>query len=186
MESFRAHHDAIARPDWVSPPAAASLPLDRVQELWRLRGGHPRHFDEICVRDDATSKHFLQSFAIGNVPSLDYELHGTGRPTVTRMVGWLRARIDRDVREFARFADLESVHVDPSVDRMSVHAFLIRRMQHAVRRRARLAGLRVEVDPELTAYTRFYMELGFRESRDDELVWTPDEVVRWDGNRHAA
>lgn len=148
---------------------------ERLEQLWRLQGGHPRDFLDVCVQDDVRSKKHLQTYAIADMPTAEYEWTGEGPKTANAVVGWMRARYERAFKGDVPFADIEGAYIDRRVDQLAVHAFLLRRMQERIRKGAyRIAGLRVEVPGELTRYAAYYMEHGFRDDgAGDTMVWIP-------------
>lgn len=176
MSSESSPNGRLLRPSLTTPVSPRNFPVERLEQLWRLRGGHLRDFMDVLVREDIRSKRHVQSYAVGTMPTAEHEITGEGEPTMNKVVGWMRARFERAFKGDRPLADIEEIHVDPTVDRISVTDFLLRRLQDKVRSRVdKLSGLRVSVPPELERYTQYYMEHGFREAPHDDgdLIWVP-------------
>ena len=157
------------------PITARNFSKLRLWQLWQLQGGHPQECIENAVHIDATDKRFVQSFALGDVVNMRRLVTREGPPTVTKLVGWLRARIEETFDDEPAFALLAESHVDMAVDREPVEDFLLECvMARCTRNRKRIAGLKAFVpsdDPQAAVH---YLRKGFRESPSDpeEFVWT--------------
>jgi len=154
--------------------SSASLPPERLVQLWELTGRHPSQFLEECVAEDVKSKKHLQAYAVGEVPSFAHELTGDGPQTVNKLVGWMRARIGDAVEGFPRFATIEEVYVDPTFERGAVEEFLMRRLQGRVlNARREIAGLVAEIPADDIGRSARYMRAGFVDESwpSDTLTW---------------
>lgn len=150
----------------------------RLFQAHMLTGEPEECFNDVCTYADVRDKKkFVQALAAADIVRLEHFLHGTGRETCSKLIGWARARIEKTFHDEPPYADVEAMHVDVTVLRAPVESFLVQCLKdHTRTRKKKIAGLKVSVPHDATETTAFYMRHGFRESprNDDVLLWHPE------------
>lgn len=162
---------SLDEPRKLSIVSAKSLDEDGLMRVHMLAGHAREAFAAACMREDLKNRARPSLIAAADVPDWFGE-----SPSVRRIVGLLRGSLKRIGSDEYPYWSIEGVHLDPTVRVETVKAFLVRQLQHRVRRRKGVEGARVVVPAADTDESVWYMQRGFRDGpafdESGSLIWT--------------